>query len=84
MVPIIFEWEANEANLFLSGSAPSHTSFSQIPTFSTGGKVLYSNIGLIELISGRVLNKSIICVIEEEIFEILVYKIKSLLILKIQ
>ena len=74
MAPIIFEGETNEAHPFLSGRAPSHTSLSQIPTFSTGGKVLYSNIGPIELISGRVLNKSIICVIEEGIFEIPLFK----------
>ncbi len=77
MVPIIFEWETNEAHIFLSGSAPSHTTLSQIPIFSTGGKVLYSNIGPIELISGRLFNKSIICVIKEGIFEILHFKKKS-------
>ena len=74
MVCIIFWYETNEAHLLLSGSAPSHTSLSQIPTFSTGTEVLYSNMSPIELISGRVLYKSDICVIKEGIFEIVIFK----------
>ena len=53
LVPLNLEGERNEVHLSLSGSAPSQTSLGQTPTFSTGGKVLYSNISPIEFVSGR-------------------------------
>ena len=74
MVPFILEQETNEALLFLSDSAPSHTSLGQTPTFSTGDEVLYSNICPIWFLSGRVLKKSDICAMLGRIFEIHVFK----------
>ncbi len=58
----------------MSSNAPSQTSLGQIPTFSTGGKVLDSNICPIQFISDSVLNKSNICVIVEGIFKIPIFK----------
>ncbi len=61
MVPFIHKKETNEALLFLSGRATSHTSLGQTPTVYTGGEVLYSNISSIWFFSGRVLKKSNVC-----------------------